>query len=78
VNAGLGVVRRSKGSTVLDLAGILFSSVMMIYVIIQAIRLDGARPWFELPPRPSSADPQPRDAADPPTHPVVPWRERRR
>ena len=35
----------------LDLTGILFSSLMMLFVIVQAVRLDAARPWFEGPPK---------------------------
>ena len=31
----------------LDLAGILFSSVMMLMVIVQAVRLDRVQPWFQ-------------------------------
>ncbi len=31
----------------LDLAGIMFSSVMMLMVIIQAVRLDQSQPWFQ-------------------------------
>jgi hypothetical protein len=32
---------------VLDLVGIVFSSVMMVYVIFRAVQLDRTRPWFE-------------------------------
>jgi hypothetical protein len=35
----------------LDLAGILFSSAMMLFVIIRAIQLDGSQPWFQAIPR---------------------------
>jgi hypothetical protein len=31
----------------LDLAGIMFSSIMMLMVIVQAVRLDLAQPWFQ-------------------------------
>ena len=31
----------------LDLAGILFSSVMMLIVIVQAVRLDREQAWFQ-------------------------------
>ena len=31
----------------LDLAGIMFSSVMMLMVIVQAVRLDQTQPWFQ-------------------------------
>jgi hypothetical protein len=31
----------------LDLAGILFSSVMMLVVLVQAVRLDRNQPWFQ-------------------------------
>ena len=31
----------------LDLFGIMFSSAMMLMVIIQAVRLDQAQPWFQ-------------------------------
>jgi hypothetical protein len=31
----------------LDLTGIMFSSVMMLIVIIRALRLDRIQPWFQ-------------------------------
>ncbi len=31
----------------LDLTGILFSSIMMLMVIIRAVRLDAIQPWFQ-------------------------------
>jgi hypothetical protein len=31
----------------LDLFGIMFSSVMMLMVIIRAVQLDRAQPWFQ-------------------------------
>lgn len=31
----------------LDLTGILFSSVMMLMVIIRAVQLDAIQPWFQ-------------------------------
>jgi hypothetical protein len=31
----------------LDLTGILFSSVMMLMVIVRAVRLDRLQPWFQ-------------------------------
>jgi hypothetical protein len=31
----------------LDLTGILFSSVLMLIVIVQAVRLDRIQPWFQ-------------------------------
>lgn len=31
----------------LDLTGILFSSVMMLLVIVRALQLDRAQPWFQ-------------------------------
>jgi hypothetical protein len=34
----------------LDLLGILFSSIMMFLVILRAIQLDATQPWFR-PPR---------------------------
>jgi hypothetical protein len=30
----------------LDLAGIIFSSVMMMIVVVNAVRLDRIQPWF--------------------------------
>jgi hypothetical protein len=33
----------------LDLLGILFSSVMMVLVILRAIQLDSKEPWFRPP-----------------------------
>jgi len=34
---------------VLDLAGIMFSSIMMVLVVMKAVQLDRIRPWFEIP-----------------------------
>ena len=31
----------------LDLTGIMFSSMMMLIVIVRAVRLDQAQPWFQ-------------------------------
>jgi hypothetical protein len=31
----------------LDLTGIMFSSVLMLIVIVQAVRLDRIQPWFQ-------------------------------
>ena len=31
----------------LDLTGILFSSVMMLIVIVRAVQLDRTQPWFQ-------------------------------
>jgi hypothetical protein len=31
----------------LDVAGIMFSSVMILFVVIRAVRLDRVRPWFQ-------------------------------
>jgi hypothetical protein len=31
----------------LDLAGILFSSMMMLMVIVRAVHLDSSQPWFQ-------------------------------
>ena len=36
----------------LDLLGILFSSIMMVLVILRAIQLDSTQPWFR-PAKPS-------------------------
>ena len=33
----------------LDLCGIMFSSVIMLLVILRAIQLDGLQPWFRPP-----------------------------
>ena len=32
----------------LDLTGIMFSSVMMLMVIVRAVRLDHIQPWFQV------------------------------
>jgi hypothetical protein len=31
----------------LDLTGIMFSSVMMLIVIVRAVQLDRSQPWFQ-------------------------------
>jgi hypothetical protein len=35
------------GYCMLDLTGILFSSVMMILVVVRALQLDRIQPWFQ-------------------------------
>lgn len=47
----------------LDLAGILFSSIMMFIVIFRAVQLDQRRPWFERPQRRNTSDEQPQRPA---------------
>lgn len=39
----------------LDLAGIVFSSVMMMIVLLRVIRLDGSIPWFSVSPKEEEA-----------------------
>ncbi len=34
----------------LDIAGILFSAIMILIVIVRAAQLDSRNPWFETPP----------------------------
>ena len=31
----------------LDLTGIMFSSIMMLIVIVRALKLDSTQPWFQ-------------------------------
>ncbi|HXT78925.1 MAG TPA: hypothetical protein VN702_05110 [Acetobacteraceae bacterium] len=31
----------------LDLMGIMFSSVIMLFVIVRAVQLDSTQPWFQ-------------------------------
>jgi hypothetical protein len=50
---------------VLDLVGIVFSSVMMVYIIFRAVQLDRTRPWFEM-----SAPEQPPGQEAAPARPV--------
>ncbi len=35
------------GVCMLDLTGIMFSSILMLVVIVQAVRLDRIQPWFQ-------------------------------
>ncbi len=54
------------GVFMLDLAGIMFSSVLMLIVIVQAVRLDRIQPWFQaLKPK-----------AKPAENPIRSWRRR--
>jgi hypothetical protein len=39
----------------LDLIGIAFSGVMILYVLYRAMMLDRSEPWFEPPPEPAPA-----------------------
>lgn len=42
-----GLSHRHSGVCMLDLAGIMFSSIMMMIVIMRAVRLDRTLPWFQ-------------------------------
>jgi hypothetical protein len=44
----------------LDLAGIMFSSVMMMMVIVRAVQMDRSQPWFQRVKRKDKAGGQPR------------------
>jgi hypothetical protein len=55
---------------VLDNLGILLSSVMILIVIVQAVRLDRIQPWFQ-----PLRNPQPKSGADRPAGPEG-WRRR--
>ena len=60
----------------LDLFGIMFSSLMMVVVIVRAVQLDRTLPWFEIssPKRPHR---QPGFNARPSAAPQVPvWRKK--
>ena len=57
---------RHSGVCMLDLAGIMFSSIMMMIVIMRAVRLDRTLPWFHAIKR----------KAAPATKPDSPWRRR--
>lgn len=52
----------------LDLAGILFSSVMMLFIIVRAVRLDQTQPWFQTL-RPDQADKAGKEGKNPPPPP---------
>lgn len=43
----------------LDLVGIVFSGIMMLFVVFRAVQLDAVRPWFETAP----PEPEPGPAA---------------
>ena len=61
----------------LDLAGIVFSTIVMLIVIFRAVQLDQSVPWFQKPaaggdtPEPATAPERPR------APPTPPWRARR-
>jgi hypothetical protein len=40
----------------LDLAGIMFSSLAMLIIIVRAVRLDRIQPWFQTVKRKEPAD----------------------
>ena len=49
----------SKG--VLDLTGIMFSSIMMLMVIVRAMQLDRSQPWFQkIKPKQDTSSPEKR------------------
>ena len=46
----------------LDMAGILFSSMMLLIVILRSVRLDRSQPWFQnVKPRKAPGEKKPRD-----------------
>ncbi len=51
----------------LDIAGILFSSVMVLFVVVRAVQLDRTLPWFQAIAR--------KDAAAKPAPPI--WHRRK-
>lgn len=60
----------------LDLTGIMISSIMMLIVIVQAVQLDSRMPWFETAPKADATagglDKIRANAA----HRISPWRRR--
>jgi hypothetical protein len=48
--------RQDRECGMLDLTGILFSSVMMLIVVVRALQLDRAQPWFPAVRRKQAAD----------------------
>ena len=40
-------IARTGSNGVLDLTGIMFSSIMMLMVIVRALQLDSSQPWFQ-------------------------------
>jgi hypothetical protein len=63
----------------LDLAGIMFSSIMMLIVMLRAVQYDRIRPWFETSPPPAAknaANPGGRGDARPPDGIRRQWKAR--
>lgn len=64
----------------LDLVGIMFSSIMMLIVMLRAVQYDRIRPWFETAPPPpaakNAANPGGRGNAGPPDGPRRQWKAR--
>lgn len=56
----------------LDQAGILVSTLMILYVLFQAVRQDAKRPWFEPPEKPI-----PQAERAPGQDRTAPWRRPR-
>ena len=62
----------------LDLAGIVFSTIVMLIVIFRAVQLDQTLPWFEKPGAAGSDTPEAAAAPERPrAPPTPPWRARR-
>lgn len=65
----------------LDLFGIMFSSIVITLVLIRALQWDRTRPWFEAASntvaKPGSEAPPSKSASRTPTPPVPSWRDRR-
>ena len=58
----------AKDWIVLDLIGIAFSGIMILFVLYRAMMLDRLQPWFETPPDPA---PAPETAPTPPGRRLV-------
>ena len=42
-----GEIVRTGECRMLDLTGIMFSSIMMLMVVIRALQMDSSQPWFQ-------------------------------
>jgi hypothetical protein len=59
----------------LDLAGILFSSCLMLFVIVRAVQLDRVMPWFQtITRKPGTGDTGKAAGSSGGTHQSAPWR----
>ena len=61
----------------LDLSGLVFATVLVVFVAVRAVMLDAKLPWFPVPQAaPDAPAPPPPNVMVSEGRTVIPWRER--